>query len=649
MTSAILLPAIACATLGFLSILALAALMNQHDWLASRAERWLAASTVFVVALNLLFAALSMLPVSKPLAWLALPAHLLVVLGLSWIVGLRFLLLELRALPRAAVLLGRSLGLWGTVFAVALCGILGIYGLFGLITVPHGWDELAYHAPQALGFVQEGRLRSFAAPPDWILTYPVGAAVLWGWTMLFTGNDLLFRLPQMGFGLQLVLGTALLARRSGVEPRIALLVGGIVAAMPIFFRLSTTIGADLGYNAAIILALAFLAPPLRSDGQTVDRHRTQDLAIAVVAISQAVLIKIPVTAGIAFVLALLGFLLVRVGWRSAPSFLSRLARQPLAWALLSLPLVCGWTYWLNWLQYGSPFYPLALRIGGRLIFDGPLPPIEDIVMGHSTFGRVADMGTFQRWHAVFADWFQPINEDAFGGPGPTFLTFVLFCAATALLEAARRRQAWPLVLGAFCLVTLAIPASHLPRYSLAFLCVLATLAGLALAVMVRAMPASAIVAGTVILLSFVAPLRQVQASKTWLTGIASPASLWQDRGRSVFEVVAGDPNLVPAPEMLRAIRNTVGDGETIAYSTSHFAALMWNRNFSNRAVHVPARLAEDWLASIAALRPEVVLVATESGLATVLIRHDPVYRVVHSDPMTGRAEADRHGITLLRR
>ena len=649
MTAASLLPMIVCVVAGFFSILTLAALLGRYNWLASRTERWLAASAIFVVALNLLFAGLSLLPVSRPLAWLALPAHLVVVLGLSWIVGLRFLLVELLASARAPVSLVRGVGLWGSMFVIILCSILCIYALFGLITVPHGWDELAYHAPQALGLVQEGRLRTFVAPPDWILTYPFGAAVLWGWTMLFTGNDILFRLPQLAFGLQLALGTWLLARRSGVEVHIALLVGGIVISMPIFFRLSTTIGADLGYNAGIILAIAFLSPRLKSENGSADRHRTQDLAIAVVAISQAILIKIPVMAGLAFALALVGFLLIRVGWRTVPRFLLSLARRPLAWGLVALPLVCGWTYWLNWAEFGNPFYPLALRIGGRLIFEGPLAPIEDIVMGHSTFGQVANMGAFQRWHAVFADWFQPINEDAFGGPGPAFLTFALFCAAAAFLEAVRIRQAWPVILGLFCLATLAIPASHLPRYSLAFLCVLATMSGMTLSLLARTMPASAIVAGSIILLSFTAPLQQVQVSIAWLGGIAAPKPLWIDRGRSVFEAVAGDPSLVPAPDMLRAIRGTVADGETIAYSARRFAALMWNRSFSNRVIHVQASSAQDWLVAIMVLRPEVVLVETQAELAEALMLQDPTYRIIRSDPLTGRAEVDRYRLTLLRR
>lgn len=645
MMLSMLLPAALCALVALLTVLSTAAMLRRHAVLAGGTERWLAASAGFVVGMNLTFGVLSLLPLEQPLRLLALPVHLVLLAGLLVVAGRRALWGELVSLAQAVHGLARELGPVGTFFMLILLGVLGIYAWHGMITIPLGVDEMSYHAPQAIGMVQEGRLHSFDAQRPWVLGYPTGAAVLWAWTMLFTGGDLLFRLVQVGFALQLVLGAALLARRSGADAWGALLVSGVIITMPIFYRLVTTVGADLGYNAGIILALAFLAPTRNAP----DPRPEQDLAAAVLAISQAVLIKIPVTALLAFGFGFVAFLFVRIGRRSVTGIIGGLARHPLAWGFLILPLICAWTYWLNWISHGNPFYPLTLRVAGTVIFVGPLRAIEEEVVAHSTFGPVAQMSALQRWHGVFADWFQPINEDAFGGPGAIFLVVVLFAAVLAVAEGLRQQDIWRLALGGFCLVTLAIPASFLPRYSLAWLCILAALAGVTFTAMRKSVLATGIVVAGLLIVFLYVPLREVQHSQAWLAGQAAPTPLWQDRGRAVFERIAADRRFIPAPDMLRTLRRTVTAGETLAYSEAMHPYLMWNNDYSNRIRFVPQYPADTWLATIGRLYPEVVLVSAESNLGVALVARYPEYRIVYSDSLTGDPAADRFNMVLLRR
>jgi hypothetical protein len=649
---------IACASAAFASVLTVVSLLRKYDCFTGIAERWLVAAGVFFVSVGLGFSVLSLFPVDAPLRVLALPVHFALLLWAIYSVGMSGLqatVLEL--LARTYNTLRRMHPLWYPALIVFAL-LMVAYAIQGIFTVPMGVDELSYHVPQAVGMVQEGRVRSFNAPPVWIYHYPQGAASLWAWTMLFTGGDYLFRLVQFGFGIQLLLATGLLARRSGSDNIAALLAVLTVVTMPIFYVLTTTVGADLGFAAAVVSGLAFLAPPCRHP----DDKQSHDLLAASLFFAQAALIKIPVLALIFFSIAGGAFIWGRIGISNVGTFLRRIAVMPIAWATFMVVVFSGSVYALNWLETNNPMFPLTLRVGESVLFKGPLAPIENIVMGHSTFGDVSKMSYLRRWHAVFADWFQPLNQDSFGSAGPIFLASTLFMAALGLLQRLRERNAWSIALALIVASVFFLPASHLPRYTLAWFCVLAAAASLAYTYVRRTLTVLPILIVTILLGSLSIQLDNMTNTWNWIRSMSAPEPWYVDRGRSIVEKIDIDRTLAPTGAMVKAIRQNVRGRDVLSFSVRVHSTLMWNGEYSNTIRFLAVGPNENnlmnpsfqdqqtWLLQIRETAPDWVLVYSGSGLSKVLLdKGAGNYAIAFSDQVTGSEVQDRWNMTLLRR
>jgi hypothetical protein len=650
-----------CVTTALVSILVFSLYAVQKSKGVGSGHALLIGTAGFVVFINLVFGALSLLPVASPLNVLALPVHLVLIGGLSFRLGYSGFKNGLDHLMRSAKHVFTGLPRVWYLVIIVFTGLLASFAFQGVFTVPGGVDELSYHVPQAVGIIQEGRARSFAALPTWIYYYPQGAASVWAWTMLFTGSDELFRLVQMGFGLQLLLATGLLARRMGANAVGVVLSVVTVIAMPIFYVLTTTVGSDLGYAAAIMSFLAFLAPPRQTRSVEGDRA---DLFAACLFLTQAALFKIPVVALVFFLIAGIAFAVGRFERSSRSKFFIQQFMSPLGLGILIVLAFSFHVYALNWIATGNPMFPLTLRVAGVEVFKGDLQPIEDIVMGHSTFGNVSEMKFFKRWHAVFADWFQPMNQDAFGGAGPIFLLATLFMAVLGLAEKLRRPNAWIIAVAVILVVVLAIPASHLPRYSLAWLCLLSVLASITYTDLNRQFASLPYLVVFVVIASLSPQIKQVNNTFAWTKQMSLPEAWSSNRGRAILEKIDLDRTLAPTGNMLAEIRNNVMARDVLAYSVRSHAALMWNRDYSNKVkflevmsnlkmepMFVNQKELDLWVANVRATNPDWVLVYTVSGLATGLKNTGDSfsYEEAYSDPIRGDSQNDRWNMTLLRK
>lgn len=656
-----LLPFVACIITFVISVLLIAAKLTLKNCFASVTERLLVSSGVFVLVVNLTFGLLSQLPLKAPLLLLALPIHYFVLSILFYMVGINGFRVLFTATTSDIRSFFRKLHPFWYLILFAFAVLLLFYAAQGIFTVPGGVDELSYHLPQAVGMVQEGRARAFDVPPSWVFHYPQGASTLWAWTMLFTGGDQLFRLVQFWFGLQLLVSTGLLAWRMGADRISALLVVLAVIAMPIFYVLTTTINADLGYAAAIISFLVFLSPSRVA--QSIN-NSLQDLLAACLFMAQAALIKIPVTAVIYFVFACGAFFWERIGLGNGKPFLGHAAKAPITWIVLLFVGMSFNVYILNWIETGNPMFPLTLRVGGAELFKGTLKPIEDIVMGHSTFGPVSGMNILQRWHAVFCDWFQPLNQDAFGGPGPIFILSTLFMAALGVIDRLRRTNAWTIALCFILVSVFLIPAAYLPRYSLSWLCLLLVAASLAFTKIRRILPSAPFVMVVVLLIGISAQVQEMRNTFTWVNKMSFPEPWYINRGRSTLEKLDVDRSLAPTGAMLKVMRDNIKKNDSLVYSVNVYAALMWNREYSNHIRFIPINndlqnqsavpSVQDqsrWVSRINDYDPDWILVYSASGLLRALAdQHtDRGYALVFSDADTGHEDKDRWNMALLHR
>jgi hypothetical protein len=338
--------------------------------------------------------------------------------------------------------------------------------------------------------------------------------------------------------------------------------------------------------------------------------------------------------------------------------------RPCTWGVLLLFSMCFYVYAINFMTTGNPMYPLTLRIAGVEIFQGSLRPIEDIVMGHSTFGSVSEMKFARRWHAVFSDWFQPVNQDAFGGAGPIFSLATIFAAFLGIGHSIKNPAPWIVAVTLTLTVMLIIPAAHLPRYSLAWLCLIAICASVAYSKIETTLP----IVCTVILIMLIPGMyiqaRGIQQTFAWAKQMSYPQSLHENRGRSIVEKVDIDRTLAPTGAMVQAIRDNVKSGQLMIFSVRSHASLMWNREYSNNIKYLkhqdditspPNKLSQisrtGWLETVQHQAPQWILIYAKSGLVEALqnLPENERYTLEYEDKESGDETADRWNMVLLRK
>lgn len=614
-------------------------LTRRHAPIQPISESLLAASVLFVLSINAEIYLLSAIPVERPLGYLPL-FHLAVTVVLataSWRgAGISAWRQTLWAVVGSFALLWRDCGWVVRLGSLVTVGMLGVYLLVGAYRVPSAWDELEYHVPMAVQPYQDGRVGPVTSDLPWANAYPRGVALLWYWTLQWSGTDLLFHPVQFAFGLQFLLAVYVLACRSGVRPGVALLVTIVMASMPVFFILTTCGYIDVAVAATVITVVAFLAPPrTQEDGV---RH---DWLLAGLALGQACLVKPPLMAvalgGIAFLHDVFFRMGPRVGLRSIPRFVFS-AR---GLAMLLVVLLCCHTHLRLWAERGNPLYPLRVTLAGRVMFDGPLDAARFGIGGHTTMGQVSEMSHLQRFWASWVDLYQPLNVDSFGGFGPVVPVAIVFLFVSFAVRALLARTTWHLALVLMISLCFATP-SYLPRYGLPMVAI----ATVGAAWVVSRFPRELSVAATVgvVLLCALGSAKSITylwEELKWLTSQAGGQIPLATRNAFLLEKhQIGLADIYCTPEMIRYIRDHSGPGDVLVWNVRTFPGLLWNRTYSNRVIHLAgsrhdvypgsaATLMEPteeemnrWLGEVLRLRPKHVLVYAQSAYARALTDRD---------------------------
>lgn len=629
--------AILCVLTGALWIFTIAALCKKKGIFDSPLECWLSGIGIFFVVTCILYYALSVVPIAKPINHLIIPLqYLFLATGLYMLKPAGVAALLRHTGTKIHAIIGGIDWIWSICIVFFLL-ILALYTAWGMLIVPITTDELAYHVPQAIGIFQEGKMEVFSAPPVWIETYPKGIAILNSWTMLFTGGDHLFELMQGLYGLQFIFGTILLARRIGADKVPSLIAMFSVIAMPIFALTVQISSADLGYHAAIICSIAFLSPR-HSPGE----RTHQDLMLSIVFLSQAIFCKPPFFALIYFSLASGYFFLCRVRFSQVPKFFVFFAKKPL-WILLLIIAVGApsFLYVKNWIITGNPVFPLSVSIGSIKIWNGPLGSIEDAAFYFSTFGEPRKMSWLQRWIAVFADWYQPLNENSFGGMGPIFLVIAGPLAIAWALS--QIRSIWGATVILLLFIVLFIPAAFVPRYVLAWYGVILASAAAALSqINIKLQSGIRFLSMIIITTTLYIPANFIYRGYQYFNWIANSKSVFVDRGNSRIEKEEIDPFLYPSHKMINIIRTQIKAGQVLGYSVRVHASLLWNKDFSNVVRYlydasIPGGQVLDasccWLEKFRQANPDWLLMYNVPP-ANKLLKEVPAnYKIVYQDPI----------------
>lgn len=267
----------------------------------------------------------------------------------------------LRADLGRAAILARGLDRPRRVLAFAVGAVAGLRVLRGLAEPPLGWDALTYHLVKAGSWVQAGGWTPFRAPDAWGYYgyFAEAGDVLWAWAMLPVRGDALLTPAGAAVWAAALVGVYAAARDLGASENGAVSAALAVGASPAVLAYLSSAYVDNVTLAAFTLGSVFVVRLAR--GREVSLGAEASLAFAGLALAVGTKLQAaPLFAvGAAVVLA-------RIVATRASARLRLLALGLCLVAVLpALP-----SYARAWIDHGSPLYPFALDLGGRMISAG---------------------------------------------------------------------------------------------------------------------------------------------------------------------------------------------------------------------------------------------------------------------------------------
>ena len=308
----------------------------------------------------------------------------------------------------------------------------------------YDFDVLTYHLMFPARWIQDGAISII---PTWCgdpapAYAPMACEVYYAWLFLPMGQDTLARCGQFPFWLLLLIAAQGLAGelRLGLTGRrcVAILVVLVpsIAAQAGTAMVDVALAAHLAAVACFCLGVVRRPPrPDRLEAAAADANRVGDVMGLVLAAGLLLGTKY---IALAYVAAFLP-LLVWVKWRCLGNWRSLFRRPALLLAMLVAYWIGGFWYVRNAALTGNPVYPLEVRIGTTVLFEGAYGRAQ---MENSPFNLrrqnpVDALGrtVWMAWNAPGAAL--PAADEATGGDaafrhwylGPVGFMAGLFCLA----------------------------------------------------------------------------------------------------------------------------------------------------------------------------------------------------------------------------
>ncbi|PIV90144.1 hypothetical protein COW46_04615 [Candidatus Gracilibacteria bacterium CG17_big_fil_post_rev_8_21_14_2_50_48_13] len=229
------------------------------------------------------------------------------------------------------------------------------------LQVPVEYDNLAYHLPFVVEWMQSGNLwqvyySAYAGPLGY---YPSNYELLVLWNMLPFGNDLMVNLLNLPIFLLLPFALYYLARKLKVSHKPALMVVLLFLMLPVTLRQLGTPLVDLFFCYTFLLGLIFLR-------EYIATHKLSDLALAGLALGLFMGTKY---LGLVYSLPLIA---IGIAWIFA-RFRKQLWARPLRHIgvlFASMTATGGFFYLRNLIDTGNPVFPTEVSFFGLKLFGG---------------------------------------------------------------------------------------------------------------------------------------------------------------------------------------------------------------------------------------------------------------------------------------
>jgi hypothetical protein len=423
------------------------------------------------------------------------------------------------------------------------------------------------------------------AYPHAIDTFFLGCRVL-------LRDDRMLDFAQAPFGVIAALAVAAMARRAGASAPRAIAFGALYLAVPIVMLQLATSYVDVAYAALLATAVHFATAPFVGAPSRAE--------IAVFGVAAGLFLGSKPSAPP--IVALLAAIVVARAWRARAS----LVTGALASLVIALA-IGGGSYVANAIAHHNPVWPVIVGVGPWSL-PGEAPASGLFVQGLPE--SLANAGWLSRLLAsLFAKPVLYIYDMRLGGFGP-LVAFGLMPVALFVCARARDRArlAAPVLLA---LLSLATPAAHWTRYTMAFPAALLAVAAIGM----DAWPAR------------VRAIAELALGVLAIVGVARALPGFTGGGPSLAAVLAMD-----APERARAVgvdgheelwidaRARAADGEAVVYDASFsLPGLLWRADGKVRVVYLDSSVASsDLLGRMDRERARVIVAGDGSPAARAI-------------------------------
>lgn len=509
----------------------------------------------------------------------------------------------------------RSDILWALL--VFLASLLLAWIIFlGVIFPATDFDGNSYHLT-FIGYVVQNQ-NFFDVPTSlgWLTGYPKGGEFIQLWQVLVTGRDLFTDLAQVPFLILGVYALYVIACRLGVDKRQARFVALLFLFLPIVLnQLKTT------YIDVMLCSLFFTAIAV------VIKDKMLKLDYVLLGIVYSLLISLKFT-GFLFVAATVPFLF----WSLHRNRIKRKRRllQSYVWplALVAAPTIFGF-YWYvkNAVLYGTPLHPFGLKLAGVTIFPGKT--FQDLADGAISTLKDLPSGCVERVWFVWTeqkDWYGCLyNYDAnFTGMGPIWFIILLPAILVSIyLIIKQKNYLYVAIITVMAVVFAVYPINYYSRYTMFIAAIGIISLGLILT-HIRPNVGNAVklvaivLAGSVIYMNIALCNFTPGVIKVQLQGgdLAEGSAFHNNFGAShVF------------------IRRVVQPGEVVAYDSSpYFIYPLWNEDFSNEVIYVPAKTEDEWARGLIDKRVKYVF-TTIGSREDEWLRANGAYKSIYKDSL----------------
>lgn len=277
--------------------------------------------------------------------------------------------------------------------------LLCVRAFNALLQVPLEYDNVAYHLPFVVEWLQTGSLlklyySAFASP---ISYYPSNFELIDLWVMMPWHNDLLVN--HLNFPLFVVMGLTIykISRNFRMNKKVALMLVAWFFFMPVILRQAGVPLVDLFFILTFALGIYFIQEIRKIKSAPEMKDEPVTLEISAFALSLGLFIGTKYLGVIyaPFLVVVLLYVLYRFRKSDLPRS-KHIFLKECMWLFGGMFVTGSFFYLRNWIEAGNPFFPADIALGSWTIFEG-YQGMNDRLVTTSLLGNVTSLETLKEF------------------------------------------------------------------------------------------------------------------------------------------------------------------------------------------------------------------------------------------------------------